>query len=73
MNGVNGIEMNGNVVYGKKKNAVKQFDDPEYEAEVRYAKENGLALPNLPEAPAKLANHNSRALSQRNRKLLFQL
>lgn len=64
MNGLNGIEMNGNL-YGKKKNAVKHFDDPEYEAEVRYAKENGLAMPEEPVQPAK---HNPRALSQRNRK-----
>ncbi|KAI6177259.1 Programmed cell death protein 4-like protein [Aphelenchoides bicaudatus] len=68
MNGVNGIEMNGNL-HGKKKHGsgAKQFDDPEFEAEVRYAKENGLELPKMPAPATKLAKHNPRALSARNR------
>jgi hypothetical protein len=67
MNGVNGIELKGNV-YGKKKNGAKHYDDPEFEAEVRYAKENGLEMPSLPDAITKSVKHNPRALSQRNRK-----
>jgi hypothetical protein len=66
MNGVNGIAFskNGNVQLGKKM-ANQRFDDPEFDAEVRYAKANGLAMP----VPiVKTVERNPRILSQRNRK-----
>lgn len=67
MNGINGILLAKNgAVYLKKKPVAVRSDDPEFEAEIRYAKENGLEAPRAPE-PAKPVEINPRALSQRNR------
>lgn len=67
MNGVNGIALakNGNVYV--KKSANQRFDDPEFDAEVRYAKANGLEMPRAPDT--KPLDRNPRILSQRNREL----
>jgi len=69
MNGINGkngitLSKDGNVYLKKKQ--VQRYDDPELDAEVRYAKENGLEIPKALES-AKPASNNPRALSQRNR------
>lgn len=72
MNGVNGngngvaLAKNGHVYLTKKQGAPRS-DDPEYLAECRYAKENGLEIPIAPE-PVKPVEHSPRALTQRNRK-----
>ncbi|KAI6239092.1 Programmed cell death protein 4 [Aphelenchoides fujianensis] len=70
MNGVNGIGFaKDGTVYLKKKQ-VQRYDDPELEAEVRYAKENGLEIPkklaSVEDHPA-VNERKPQALSQRNR------
>ncbi|KAI6201753.1 hypothetical protein M3Y96_00875900 [Aphelenchoides besseyi] len=70
MSSVNGIAFAKDGTVFLKKKQIQRYDDPELEAEVRYAKENGLEIPkDLPsEVVQPVANSRKpQALSQRNR------
>jgi hypothetical protein len=73
MNGSNGIVLgkNGVILNKQSKKQPQRVDDPELQAEIRWAKENGLAIPKMLPSEAlkqEASLAHPRALSQRNRK-----